>query len=257
MVNILDQSHLGEVAKTTGSVLVKALIWGGIILIVGAIVAMIIIIVRNKKIYSMPVRLDRLLDNGTKKELNGLKGGKIKQRGVFNFVVKVSPFKKHNLGYMPDFSKTDADNRLVFLSVGDGTLWQQMEEKIMKTEKITLNLTDEEIETQRKAYSAYVDSAEEFHGKSKKEKEELIKAAIADFVEKNKIKTYEYSLIMKPIKTEVKTATLNAMKSWTDILDKNKLKVFTIAIGAFIIMVIAHLVSLYIQTKIRCPTPAG
>lgn len=64
---------------------------------------------------------------------------------------------------------------------------------------------------------------------------------------------FEYDLIQKPIPVENKQITINAMKNWRETIDKSKLTAFTIAIGAFIIMTIAHLVSLFIQTKIRCP----
>lgn len=64
--------------------------------------------------------------------------------------------------------------------------------------------------------------------------------------------TFEYDLINKPVSRETKQLTVNAIQNWKDTIDKTKLTAFTIAIGAFIIMVIAHLISLYIQTKIKC-----
>lgn len=66
---------------------------------------------------------------------------------------------------------------------------------------------------------------------------------------------FEYSLINKPIPREIKQVTINSIKNWKETIDKTKLTAFTIAIGAFIIMVIAHLISLYIQTKIKCGVP--
>jgi len=66
--------------------------------------------------------------------------------------------------------------------------------------------------------------------------------------------TYEMDLISTPVPRETKQATVNSLKNWRETVDKNKLTAFGIAIGAFIIMVIAHLISLFIQTKIRCPT---
>lgn len=254
MAGIFDVAK--EAGSTALSVGVKAIAWGGVILIVGLIVFVVIVIVRNKKIYCMPVRLIRLLDNGAKKEMNGLKGGKVRKKGVFTFEVKFPfKFKKHDLGYMPDFSKTDADNRLVFLSIGDGTLWQQVGEELIKTEKVVINLTQEQIDAQEKLILDYINLDDSLKSKTQKEKENLIKITLDEWIAQNKRKEFEIDLIMKPIKTEVKTATLNSMRSWGEILDRNKLKVFTIAIGAFIIMVVAHLISLYIQTKIKCPVP--
>lgn len=248
-------SFLKGAGATASNVFLKAMIWFGVILVVGLIVLMIVISIRNKKVYCQPVRLLRILENGTKKEMNGLRGGKVRRKGVFTFEVKIPwKFKKHDLGYMPDMTRTDADNRLVFISVGDGTLWQQCYEEIKQTERVTIELTQEQIESQRKAFVEYIELDEQFKSKTRKEKEKLVHDTMKEWFEKNQKRVMEYNLIMTPIKTEVKTATLNSLKSWQEVLDRNKIKVFTIAIGAFIIMVIAHLISLYIQTKIKCPT---
>lgn len=66
---------------------------------------------------------------------------------------------------------------------------------------------------------------------------------------------FEYDLVNKPVPRETKQVTVNSIKNWRETIDKSKLTAFSIAIGAFIIMTIAHLVSLYIQTKIKCGTP--
>lgn len=161
---------------------------------------------KGKKTYTTPVRLIRLMDNGTKKEQNGLMGGKVMINGIGDFEIKIPKGKKKRLGYMPDYSKADADNKLTFITVGDGTLWQQIEEEIITYEDI------------------------------------------ADA----KGNTLRYRLLMKPIPTDIKTVTINNLTSWRQLLEKNKLTAFTIAIGAFIIMVIAHLISLYIQSKVKC-----
>lgn len=63
-----------------------------------------------------------------------------------------------------------------------------------------------------------------------------------------------YNLIQEPIPRETKQVTINSIKNWRDTVEKSKLTAFGIAIGAFLIMVIAHLISLFIQTKIKCGT---
>lgn len=65
---------------------------------------------------------------------------------------------------------------------------------------------------------------------------------------------FMYDLIKQPIPRETKQVTINSIKNWRDTVEKSKLTAFGIAIGAFIIMVIAHLISLFIQTKIKCGT---
>jgi tetrahydromethanopterin S-methyltransferase subunit B len=65
---------------------------------------------------------------------------------------------------------------------------------------------------------------------------------------------FAYNLIQEPIPRETKQVTINSIKNWRDTVEKSKLTAFGIAIGAFLIMVIAHLISLFIQTKVKCGT---
>lgn len=65
-------------------------------------------------------------------------------------------------------------------------------------------------------------------------------------------KTFEYDLINVPVPRETKQVTVNSIKNWRETIDKKKLTIGAMMIGGFIIMVIAHLVSLFIQTKIKC-----
>jgi len=65
---------------------------------------------------------------------------------------------------------------------------------------------------------------------------------------------FQYDLVKEPIPRETKQITINSIKNWRDTIDKTKLTAFGIAIGAFIVMVIAHLISLFIQTRLKCGT---
>ena len=182
-----------------------------IVIMIGLLVWWLVVSYRNKIIYVTPVRLIRLLDNGVKKEMNGIKGGKVTHNGIMDFACKVpKQMKLKYLGYVPDYSKADGDGRLTFITSGDGSLWQQVDERL---------ITEESQE-------------------------------IVNGQEVNYLST---SLLIKPIPTDIKTVTVNNLQNWKQVLDKNKLTDFGIAIGGFIIMVIAHLISLYIQTKIKCP----
>jgi len=171
---------------------------------------------RNKISYSSPVTLTQYFENGNQKTTYGLVGGKfVNKSNVNDFRIKSAgwlSFKTKELGYMPDFSKADADGTVHFLTSGDGNFWQQLENKLVITKKIM--------------------------GKDKEGKDKLVE---------------EINLIMTPIRSDIKTYTMNSIKNWGEMLNKNKLTVFGIGLGMFIIMVIAHLISLYIQTKIRCP----
>lgn len=161
---------------------------------------------QNMTFYKIPVSLTVIMENGTEKTRNDLRGGVFLDKGTRNFKIKIPKTRKpHILGYIPDYSKADGDGRLKFITVGDRTIWQQYESK--------WNLKGKKI----------IDGKE-----------------------------FSYDLINFPVPRETKVLTINSIKNWRDTVDKSKLTAFGIAIGGFIIMVIAHLISLFIQTKIRC-----
>jgi hypothetical protein len=168
----------------------------------------------NKANYNTPCTLTIKMDNGTKKNVYGLKGGKYTNKsGTIDFRVKVpGVMKTKELGFIPDMSKADADGTIHFITTGDNIIWQQLEHQLITKE-----------------VKQYLDE----------ENKELL--------------TYEYELLVKPIRADVKTTTVNSIRSFGEMVNKNKMAAFTIAMGAFVIMVIAHLISLYIQTKIKCP----
>jgi hypothetical protein len=241
-----------KIFSTAGNVFYYVLIGLGVILVVGLVMWWLISKWRNKVTYITPVRLIRYLENGTKKEMNGLKGGKVQKGGIANFRIKIpKKFKKHDLGYIPDYSKADADGRLTFLVIGDGTLWQQLEETLQETEKVSTNLTEEQIEEVKKHFAEQI--MQRYPNLAEEQQEKIFNDSIEKWIGENSYR--EKKLIMKPIPTDIKTVTVNNLQGWRAVLDKQKLTAFGIAIGGFIIMVIAHLISLYVQTKIKCPTP--
>ena len=61
-----------------------------------------------------------------------------------------------------------------------------------------------------------------------------------------------YTLLIEPIPTDIKTATYNNLQSVRELMDAKKLTAWGISILAFVVMVVAHLISLYVQTKIKC-----
>ena len=198
----------GAVGNIVGSVLLGILAFS----LIGLVGYVLYRSYRNKVVFNVPITLTLILENGTKKERADIKGGKsVNRNNVWDFKVKIPKVRGDKmLGYMPDFSKADADGRLHFITFGDGTLWQQYESKF-DTENYV-----------------YIDKFG------------------------NKQSAVKIKNIMVPTPNDVKQATINSIKNWRDLVDKQKLTAFGIAIGAFIIMVIAHLISLYIQTKVKC-----
>jgi len=204
------------------NILVK-FFWGGMVFILICVCLFLgYKYFRNKAFYKNPVTLTMYYENGTKSTKTGLKGGKfINSSGVWDFKIKIQKQRrKKELGYMPNFSKADSDGTLHFITSGDGTIWLQVDEKLSISGKEQARGADGTLLTDNKGNPLMIDS---------------------------------YSLIINPVRTDVKQSTVNSLRNWREMVSKNKLTAFGIAIGAFLIMVIAHLISLYIQTKIRCP----
>lgn len=86
-------------------------------------------------------------------------------------------------------------------------------------------------------------------------KEELITEELIKIHDGKEEKFVKYSNLIKPIPTDTKTTTYNNLQSTRDLLDAKKMTAWGISILAFVIMVVAHLISLFIQTKIKCSTP--
>jgi hypothetical protein len=201
--------NLGSMTSGMGGLLLNVMYVIGIILVVGVVGYFLYRATRNKAQFIYPVTLKLIMDNGSSKINPNIKGGKfVNGRGVFDFKFRIPKQRKHKeLGYMPDFSKADADNRLYFFTSGDGTTWQKYENRMHK-EQVGVDRLGKPI--------------------------------------------YKYINMIDPVPIEDKIFTVNSLKNWRETVDKNKITTFAIAIGAFIIMVIAHLISLYIQTKIKC-----
>ena len=208
--------NLGSLGSTISGLLSKGasiFFWGVGILIVVCVVSWYLYkTYKNITFYKTPVHLTILLENGTEKTRNDLRGATFMNNGIRDFKIKIPKTKEpHVLGYMPDFGKADGNGTIKFITSGSGdrTIWQQYETKW-------------QLKGQKKDSSG---------------------------------KLFEYDLINTPVARETKQVTVNAIKNWRETIDKKKLTLGAMMIGGFIIMVIAHLVSLFIQTKIRCPTP--
>jgi len=202
---------------------VKGVFWGGLVFILIAVFLFLAYrYFKNKAFYRNPVTLTMYYDNGTKKRNVGLKGGKfINSSGVWDFKVSIpKQLRKKELGYMPDFSKADSDGTLHFITSGDGTIWLQVAEKLSVSGKQQARDADGKLLKNQDGTPKMIDN---------------------------------YILFINPVRTDVKQSTVNSLRNWREMVSKQKLTAFGIAIGAFLIMVIAHLISLYIQTKIKCP----
>lgn len=202
--------------------------WGGLFgnLIKGTIVIVVIGIIavfgfiwmKNKMTFKIPCNVIRVMANGSHKRITGLRGGQVKgKNGIQDFVIKVpKQFKPKLLGFVPDYSLANADGELTFIVIGDGMAWQQCIEKV---------ITEKDIEMEIEVPSA--------DGKG---------------MEKQK-KTLNYSLMVEPIPTDIKTITINNIHAVENIMESNKLKAAAIIVGGFILMVFVQIIFLFLTSK--------
>lgn len=196
----------------------SGLVWIGVIIAVSVVGFWMYNSMNKKKTFRRPTRITRVLENGLTKEMNGF-GGEVEVGGTKTYRVKI-PKKKGfiDVGFVPDYSLADADNRVHLTTIGEGGAYQQVKQVFQLTEEVEKEVVKEDGTTE-------------------------------------KVRTVQ-SLVCKPVPAHVKAQTLSKLRRVTELLDKKKIKVFTMSIIAIVIMVIAHLISLYIQTKIKCGVPA-
>lgn len=213
MADLIPGLNLNIDFGAMGSQVVNMLFYGSLFLIVIAIIIWYIWKKREDKTFVIPVTLLKLRVDGSHKENPNLLGG-VKQNkvGVKDFEVKIpGQWKKHKLGYIPDFSKAGADDRICFVQQGDGTLWQQCEKKLVTYKDVVNVITDDKgVQTEE---------------------------------------TVRYKLLIEPIPTDVKTATINNIHAVRNMLDRNKVTVYAIGVIAFVIMAIVQIAFLYFTTK--------
>lgn len=194
--------------------LIKSVGIGAVVLvIVGALVIWGFFWFKKKMTYKTPVSLIMVMANGSHKRRDDILGGQVKGRnGVQDFVCSIPKvMKPKRLGFVPDYSLADGLGRLVFITRGDGMIWQQCQEKVV---------TDKEIEFEVKKTDGSM--------------------------EKKKVTA---SLLIEPIPTDVKTITINNIHAVENIMESNRLKAAAIVVGGFILMVFVQIIFLFLTSK--------
>lgn len=197
-----------------GGSFVSQLVIGAIAMIFLTGVGVIVFVwIRDKMVYKYPVSLIAKKENGGHKRRDDLRGGLVKGRsGVADFSIKIpKKFKKKKLGFVPDFSLANSEDRLSFITSGDGVIWQQCQEHILEDEEYEIKVLN------------------------KKGQEET-----------RKLKS---RLLIEPIPTDIKTITINNIHAAENLLESNKLKAASIAIGAFVLMVLVQIIFLFLVNK--------
>lgn len=218
-------------------------------IIVFGLIAWIVYYFYNKAVYKYPISLTNVRENGSTKEIFGLKGGIVKGKGgIANFKIKIPKkiFKK-NLGYVPNFSLADSDNRLHFVQIGDGTLWQQVNKRIVMERDIEIPVTKEEVKNAsdwiiNEINKNYSDKTEEF-------KSQVYEKSMDNWINQRKREVTKQSLIMEPVPTDIKTVTINAIHDVQALTEKNKMTATIVGILAFLIMAVVQIVFLYFTRK--------
>ena len=220
-----------------------------IFLIIFAIIGWIVYWWYQKGIFKYPITVTNVRENGSTKEVHGLKGGIVKGKGgIANFKIKIPKklFKK-SLGYVPNFSLADSDNRLHFIQIGDGTLWQQVDKKIMTERNIEIPVTELEIKNTsdwiiNEIKKSYADKTEEF-------KSQIYEKSMENWINQRRREVTKQNLIMEPVPTDIKTVTINAIHDVQALTDKNKMTATIVGIIAFLIMAVVQIIFLYFTRK--------
>jgi hypothetical protein len=194
---------------------------------------------QKKNVYYYNVYLEKMRANGSMQTIGPLPAGMIKRRGtgVNDFRVKTGPFKRHDVGEVPDPRYITENNTVYYIQIGDGRIWQQAHKVIQETQLIKRErvLTDDE--KKRFEELKIIHEQKGLDKEQEKELEELL------------YEEAEQRLLMIPIPTDVKHRTINDIQAVRNLFDRNKVTVYAIGIFAFVITLIAQIVFLFFTTK--------
>ena len=247
------------------------LMYGFWTVLVAGIIGFVVFWIKGKRFYKTPVSLIIMEQNNTWKERTNLVGGVLKRRdGVMDFKVKIPGQRaKKFLGYVPDYSKADSSGRLTFIRIGDGTLWQQIDRKLVLEKDIEQIVSETWYRNLSNNKEFSLENFQEDLKKNTKQTNEkgilkfeftptkqkydlfdnLINANYLSFNKDVKRKIENYSLISEPIPTDVKTVTINNIHAAEKLFEKNKLTAWTVGIIAFVIIAMTQIIFLYFQSK--------
>ena len=251
MVAIPGLGNLGGMFSGMGATFIKGIGWFMVVLVIMVIIGYFVWGAMQKKKYNQKVSAIYLSENKerVRKRVYGLKGGiTLNSVGVRDFAVKIpGTFRPKILGFTPDFTKANDDGELVFIVSGDGSLWQQTQEKVITRRELIRDISDEEM----------VEVAEQIRVRIQKKEPTIsdealnnqINKELKDYVEANSRITE--NIILEPVSSNVKTATINQIKDVINITGSNKTINTVIGglIGGVIIMVIGHLIWTWIVVK--------
>jgi len=229
---------------------------------IGSLIALGLIVwialgVSKKKTFVTPIKLYRINESNGEvvREIQGIMGGKVKNnKGVWTFkMIFPKQFKKIDLGYMPDFGLQERDGSLCFSALGDSTILQQCTRKVITEEVEIIGLSENEINEYKQKLWAAIEN--DHKDKSVEDKLEIFNFNLEQFMKENKSIKKINKLLIRPMTNDVKTKTINDLHDARTLFDKPKITVMGMFILGLLILGVMHLISLYLQTKIRCPTP--
>lgn len=191
-------------------------------------------------------------ENGTIQEFPNYRGGAKKgKNGILDFRILMGKFYQINknrwLGYVPDPRLIGIDNRVHLLQIGDGTLMQQCEVKLVASKEGSI-LDVERINKEQEKLMTELQAQIESKAITVEDAQRLWNQKTEEF--KNTfVKIVKFNLLVEPVPTDVKTKTLNDIQSARHVLSKEKITVYAIGIFAFVLMAITHVAFIYFNRK--------
>jgi len=220
---------------------VTYVLWGILFLVVAGVIFKKY---RDKKIFKYPVRILRKRQNGKTKEINTIGGYIVNKHKVTEFIIKTGKFKTKKMSFLPDADLMDEDDRVYYYQIDPETYIQTYKtlnfKKIFVPNKKFIPPTEEEKEILIKL------SLEENKELSRDEAKEKVNK----FIESSK-GTYEEIgyLEYQPIRTDIRTSTINEIKAVTNTLGVDVNKQFAYFVAGVIALVALGAIVFYIATN--------
>jgi len=240
---------LGGVAKDTIRPILNYILWGVILAIVGFIVYKWY---TDKKIYKNPVRVYRQRENGTTKEFNTKGGYIVDKKGIVNFWIKLSRFKRQKMPSLPDPDAIDNEDRIHYYQISPREYIQTRAE--FKYSPTFIKNPNFEEPSEERAEAIIKSWAEELKVRDPTLiDEDAIDEAnkiYEEWVEKNKGTWVENKVLqLKPMDQQSKLHILNEITLAKQVLGVDVNKQFLYFIGGVIALVILGIVIFYIATN--------
>lgn len=226
-------------------------IWGVVILGIGA---WLWFMYQDKKVYIYPVRIFRRRANGLIKEINTF-GGYIVKEGQTIFTIKMSRFKKKELGRLPDSNLMDEEDRIYFYQLSpDAPLLQcKRSFQIERIEAVNESFVEPSVQQKEERiirYVAELNNNEDTKRLSEDQKKLLAIQRLEEEIEEEKVKTVDVtSAYYTPVPTDQKMQAQMDIKKLASTLGVDVNKQFAYFVIGVVALVILGAIIFYIAVN--------